>query len=123
MNKVCKDCGESKPVEDFFPDNRYRDGYMNYCRACRNKRAKQYRKNNPDYNKKRRLLYAKKHKEQVLLNNLDSILGGYKIYILKHIKNGECRFNIVPTKGEIFRTNTFTDLIDYLYKINKTFTK
>lgn len=88
-----------------------------------NKRAKQYRKNNPEYTKKRRLLYAKKHKEQVLLNNLDSILGGYKIYILKHVKNGEYRFNIVSTKGEVFRTNTFTDLIDYLYKINKTFMK
>jgi hypothetical protein len=30
-NKTCKDCDQSKPLEDFYPQRKY---YSSYCKAC-----------------------------------------------------------------------------------------
>ncbi len=35
-HKCCRDCGETKPVEDFYAHPGMRDGYRNSCKACRN---------------------------------------------------------------------------------------
>lgn len=38
--KVCRHCNETKPVADFSPYVKNKDGLMSYCRACRNTKRK-----------------------------------------------------------------------------------
>jgi hypothetical protein len=33
--KRCGTCGDTKPVNAFYPDARHRDGYRSRCKACR----------------------------------------------------------------------------------------
>lgn len=41
QEKVCKDCGETKPISD-FPFVATRNRYIPRCRICHNKRAGEY---------------------------------------------------------------------------------
>lgn len=41
--KVCRKCGQEKPVSEFIPDERYRCGYQTYCRECTNEYQKMRR--------------------------------------------------------------------------------
>lgn len=41
--KRCRDCGESKNLDDFTISKKNRDGHGTYCRACFNKRDRDYR--------------------------------------------------------------------------------
>lgn len=41
--KVCRKCGQEKPVSEFIPDTRYRSGYQTYCRKCVNEYQKMRR--------------------------------------------------------------------------------
>lgn len=43
--KKCNDCKEVKPVSEFYKKG---DGLDSYCRGCRDKRAKERRKNNKE---------------------------------------------------------------------------
>lgn len=44
--KICAECGEKKRIpDDFYKDNRIRDGFYNICKSCFNKRRKKYYKN------------------------------------------------------------------------------
>ena len=38
--KICSKCGEEKEFSDFYPDPRYRGGYMHQCRLCKDKAHK-----------------------------------------------------------------------------------
>lgn len=46
--KVCCDCYETKPVEDFTNDRRAKDGKLHHCRQCLHARTKAWRLNNPE---------------------------------------------------------------------------
>jgi hypothetical protein len=35
MKKLCKKCGETKPLEAFIKDVRYAQGRFCYCRQCK----------------------------------------------------------------------------------------
>ena len=41
--KRCKDCGESKPPEDFPRNKNYKDGRHPYCKPCHNARCRETR--------------------------------------------------------------------------------
>ena len=48
MERTCKKCGETKPIEEFFVYHRaagFPDPHI-FCRKCRNKRSNNYYKNN-----------------------------------------------------------------------------
>jgi len=34
MSKVCKDCGELKPLKDYYIHKGMKDGYLNKCKTC-----------------------------------------------------------------------------------------
>lgn len=40
--KICRICGEEKPITDFPKNNLYKDGYDTRCRCCRNTLNKAY---------------------------------------------------------------------------------
>lgn len=33
MNKVCKDCGNTKPIKDYYHHKGMKDGYLNKCHS------------------------------------------------------------------------------------------
>lgn len=47
--KWCSTCKTTKPTNDFPKDRGSRDGLNYQCKTCKNKRAKQYRINNPEH--------------------------------------------------------------------------
>lgn len=55
MTKLCNSCGTVKPLEEFTKagsKNRYKvsgDGLHSYCKVCNAERAREWRKNNPNY--------------------------------------------------------------------------
>jgi hypothetical protein len=46
--KRCADCGETKPLEDFSPFKRSKDGRFSYCRTCSAARSRAYAARNRD---------------------------------------------------------------------------
>ena len=43
MTKVCKICGQKLPLIDFYEDKTMRDGHVNQCKECIQKRARERR--------------------------------------------------------------------------------
>ena len=113
--KTCSSCGTTQPIDHFYKDSRYKDGRMCYCKKCRKDKVKQFTKAYLEINGFS--YYNPTHKKDIKrLNKIDKVLGGYNIHIPNYVKEGEYKFNIIPTRGKPFCTNTFTDFIDYLYK-------
>lgn len=44
--KVCKSCGEEKPLEDFYPQKKTKDGLAYSCKSCRSIENRLYRQRN-----------------------------------------------------------------------------
>lgn len=38
--KLCKECGEEKPIYDFYKNKRMKDGYVNICKLCESNKAR-----------------------------------------------------------------------------------
>jgi len=49
--KKCSKCRFSKPLSEFNKDKGKKDGLQGYCRDCSNKNSKQFRGDNPEYQK------------------------------------------------------------------------
>ena len=111
--KICSKCKKEQPINQFHPDIRYRDGYMSTCKSCKRENAKQYLKEHPEYRLKKKLKHKMWYDKQKTLRDSDNILGGWKITVPNYVKRGEYKFNAVSTNGEVFRTNTFTDFLDW----------
>lgn len=57
--KICKKCGIEKPLED-FPIRRANGGYDPWCKDCRNKANREYRRTHQEqFNEMRRRYYQK----------------------------------------------------------------
>ena len=41
--KICRDCGQVLPLDDFSPSKKNRDGRASYCRSCFRVRGRRYR--------------------------------------------------------------------------------
>jgi len=68
MEKICKNCLQSKNINLFKNEKRSFDGKTNKCKECINKERKEYRKLYPEIikrqdKKRRNLLHVKKYKE------------------------------------------------------------
>ena len=47
MEKLCKFCGQTKPVYEFYTDPQTKDGFCWACKVCQRLRVKKYRKERP----------------------------------------------------------------------------
>lgn len=108
--KTCSRCKRKLPLSEFYKDCWRKDGLKGYCRECvREKNKKQY--------------YKKKgYKSPEVVSNqqdkeFNQLLGGYKIYILNHIKQGERKYNVVATSGKTWSTNNKDKFFEYLEAI------
>lgn len=41
--KVCSKCGVEKDINEFYKSKSNKDGYMGFCKECKNKYQKQYK--------------------------------------------------------------------------------
>lgn len=63
MRKLCKKCGLSKNLDEFYKNKRMIDGYLNVCKNCYKKQKYTYYKNNVEYYKEYKKNNSKKIKE------------------------------------------------------------
>jgi hypothetical protein len=69
--KTCKgECGKTKPLSEFSKAKAHKDGLQNWCKSCMKKKGKQWRENNPEYDKQ----YIQSHKD-----------GRYYVYLLPEV--------------------------------------
>ena len=72
--KVCKKCGEEKPIEEYYVHKQMADGHLNICKECTKKRVAIHRENNLekireyDRNRPNKEERYVKHKEYVKNN-------------------------------------------------------
>lgn len=49
--KICRDCGETKDLSQFFKHKQMLDGHLHSCKTCRSNYEKERRKNHPEISK------------------------------------------------------------------------
>lgn len=60
MERTCKKCGETKPIEEFAKNKECRFGRSYVCKCCRNKMSNISRSKDPEYHTKVKI-WSKKH--------------------------------------------------------------
>ena len=40
ITKICCNCGQEKPIDEFVKDNRRKDGHSTLCKECKRARDK-----------------------------------------------------------------------------------
>ena len=71
ITKICCQCGEEKPLEEFVKDNRRKDGHSTLCKECKRARDRERYakiKNDPEFHAKKLEAGAKyraSHQEQI----------------------------------------------------------
>jgi len=58
-SKICKWCGEEKPLSDYHKNRQTKDGKHTLCKPCNSKKASKWREENPD--RAKALDYQKKY--------------------------------------------------------------
>jgi len=79
--KVCRKCGEKKPVFKFSIDKRNRNGIANICKACLNLASLDYYYHNREHKDQRRI-YSESYRE----DHFDHLQKEAKIYYRKNRK-------------------------------------
>lgn len=46
--KLCRKCGETKPLEDFHKDRKSKDGHCFYCKECNKRKTREHYRDNVD---------------------------------------------------------------------------
>lgn len=123
--KTCTKCGKTKPIEEFYKSPTGKYGVYSVCKECQRKEHKKYyiadlerrremnRKYKERHQEKERL--AKENAERMAVLKASEILGGYRIYVLNHCKEGESKYTCVKVAtAEVYRTNDKRKFLSYL---------
>ena len=74
--KVCRDCGEDKPAEEFYVDRTAADGRRGNCKSCQKAYVRKRYDENPVQNGDRRAIaarYRERHPEAVRAQNIANL--------------------------------------------------
>jgi hypothetical protein len=92
-NKICRTCGDDKPITEFYVHKQMADGYLNICKGCVKLRVKKHRCENDsvrEYDRRRywenpaRMEYSKKQRKEWYANNKERSFENAKRYIRKN---------------------------------------
>lgn len=79
--RICSKCKKEKSLSEFYKDKSSKDGYCCWCKKCKDKSTKKFRKKNPEWQQN----YMK---EYHLKNNYDI---SYEDFLnLYNEQNGQC---------------------------------
>ena len=85
--KVCQQCKEDKPLEQYSKCSKFEDGKQKACKACNKINNAKFRKKRPQYqNKYYRTEIGKANKIKALNKSWDSLGAG--IYVIVNTKTG-----------------------------------
>ena len=73
--KLCRRCGEVKPLDEFHNKWSSKDGKSTYCKACANGYLREWRRNNPER--------TKRHSRTSYQNNIDRRRAESRAYRLR----------------------------------------
>src|SRR5690606_24826141 len=76
LSKRCTQCGEVKPLEEFSPDKRRRDGRCSWCRGCDAKRKRERRWAKRGIPESEWPLLHARHALDENMRHLNAIFGG-----------------------------------------------
>lgn len=114
LKKVCTRCKRYLPLDKFPKHQGYKYGVYSRCRECVNEQSREY------YEKHRDYLQAYNRQYRADITNYDifkaeELLGGWRIYILNHFKQGESKYTAVKVAtANVFRTNDKAEFLKYL---------
>ena len=92
-SKICRKCGDNKPITEFYAHKQMADGHLNICKVCVKLRVKKHRSENDsvrEYDRRRywenpaRMEYAKKQRKEWYDNNKAKSFENAKSYIKKN---------------------------------------
>jgi GNAT superfamily N-acetyltransferase len=127
--QICKQCGASKPLADFYKNKIKKNGHDSKCKLCRSTRAKQYRADNQEaikqqrkqfYNDNRDRLVTEKrqyyqdNKDKVRKTKRDSMRRN-RASILVYQKGYRAENKeVLAAKRKIYRDNIIHGIIELL---------
>ena len=120
--KTCTKCGRELTLDNFYKSPNGKYGVYSVCKKCMSKIHKKYyskdlekrRTMNRIYDERRRER-EKETKEMIETLKVSEILGGYRIYVLNHTKDGEFKYTAVKVHtADVFRTNNKREFLCYL---------
>lgn len=86
--KICTGCNEAKPLTDFFRDLRKANAYMSRCKVCKRDIYRKWRKNNPDFDRKRYWAIRDSERERHLVKKYGVTFDEYNRMLIE--QNGCC---------------------------------
>jgi len=69
--KICNNCNETKPYEEFPKKSSTKDGYYGFCKICKAIKDKKYRDTNKEMLVKKSIKYRNINKEKIAKRNKD----------------------------------------------------
>ena len=70
--KVCKVCGQEKPLSEFYKRKDTKDGHRNKCKSCEKEKSKHYYLDNKEKIREKKKDYHQEKKEKRKQYNLDN---------------------------------------------------
>jgi hypothetical protein len=79
MSKPCKECGEIKPINEFYKNKSMADGHINTCKECKKAYTKERmrvfrQRHKPEHDRYLRHWYLR-HKYKISIEEYESMLG------------------------------------------------
>lgn len=108
--KICTKCKRELPLSQFWEDIAYKDGHKTWCREMH----REHRLRQKEYS---RCSYEEYLAEKEALRKAEEILGGWKMYYLKHPKKGESMYNAIATTGDVFKTNDKKEFLRFVAEL------
>lgn len=123
--KTCTKCGRDLSLENFYKSPTGKYGVYSVCKECQKKECKKHYSVNLEKKRAMYKLYRERHVEKIKeeqrkaemieMLKVSEILGGYRIYVLNHVKEGESKYTCVKVStAEVYRTNDKRKFLSYL---------
>ena len=74
MTKRCRECGETKPLDEFYDKKDMKDGKQSHCKSCHNARKAAWREANPEQDAEHKRRSHLKRKYGITEEQYDAML-------------------------------------------------